>query len=114
MLTPDQFRQSGHALIDWVADFRANIAQHPVMAQVQPGDIKAQLPGTPPQHGEPFEAILADMDRLIVPGKSTVDLGLQILDLACELRIAWDGISDADECTHDFNIDGDCSGTVQH
>ena len=70
MMTPEEFRQQGHKLVDWVADFRANIAQHPVMAQVQPGDIKAQLPSTPPQQGESFEHILADMDRLIVPGLS--------------------------------------------
>ena len=70
MFTQDQFRRDGHALIDWVADFRANIAQRPVMTQVRPGDIKAQLPSAPPQQGESFEAILADMDRLIAPGLS--------------------------------------------
>jgi aromatic-L-amino-acid decarboxylase len=38
-----------------------------VLAQIEPGDLKAQLPSTPPMQGEPMEAILADVDRLIVP-----------------------------------------------
>jgi len=70
MLTPEEFREHGHRLIDWVADYRANVAQHPVMAQVKPGEVKAQLPATPPQEGESFDCILNDLDRLIVPGLS--------------------------------------------
>jgi aromatic-L-amino-acid decarboxylase len=57
-MTPEEFRQRGHQLIDWVADFRAGIAQRPVMAPVEPGAIKAQLPATPPQASEPFAQIL--------------------------------------------------------
>lgn len=66
----ESFRQNGHRLIDWVADFRAGIAARPVMSRVTPGEIKAQLPVSPPQDGEPFERIFADLDALIAPGLS--------------------------------------------
>ncbi len=66
----EDFRKSGHALIDWVADFRAGIAARPVMSRATPGEIKAQLPAAPPQDGEPFDRIFADLDALIAPGLS--------------------------------------------
>jgi len=69
-MTPEEFRTAGHQLIDWVADFRSGIGQHPVMAQVEPGQIKASLPNTPPQEPEPFQDILHDLDEIIVPGLS--------------------------------------------
>ncbi|MBC3411014.1 aspartate aminotransferase family protein [Pseudomonas sp. SWRI51] len=69
-MTPEQFRQHGHQLIDLIADYRQNIAQRPVMAQVEPGYLKAALPGGAPQQGEPFEAILQDVDQLLMPGLS--------------------------------------------
>ena len=63
----DEFRQHGHELIDWIADYFENIECLPVLAQIEPGDLKAQLPAAPPEHGESMEAILADVDKLIVP-----------------------------------------------
>jgi aromatic-L-amino-acid/L-tryptophan decarboxylase len=69
-MTPDEFRRFGHLLIDWVADYRARMADLPVMSTVEPGALRAALPETPPTSPEPFEAIFADLDRLIVPGLS--------------------------------------------
>lgn len=69
-MTPEEFRIAGHRLIDWVADFRAGIRRYPVMATVEPGAIKAQLPATPPQQSEPFDRILADVEQIVVPGLS--------------------------------------------
>src|ERR1043165_1587190 len=63
----DEFRRHGHELIDWIADYFENIECLPVLAQIEPGDLKAQLPAAPPEHGESMEAILADVDKLIVP-----------------------------------------------
>ncbi|QXI36583.1 DOPA decarboxylase [Pseudomonas xantholysinigenes] len=69
-MTPEQFRQYGHQLIDLIADYRQSVGERPVMAQVQPGYLKAALPQGAPRQGEPFEAILADVDKLLMPGLS--------------------------------------------
>ncbi|MEX2272384.1 MAG: pyridoxal-dependent decarboxylase [Vicinamibacterales bacterium] len=66
----EEFRRRGHQLIDWIADYRASIEGRPVMAQSEPGEIRAKLPPAPPQTAEPFDAILADLDGFIVPGLS--------------------------------------------
>ncbi|MCC6169999.1 MAG: aspartate aminotransferase family protein [Caldilineaceae bacterium] len=67
-MTPDEFQRYGHMLVDWIADYYRNVEKYPVLSQVQPGEIRAQLPPAPPQTGEPFEAMLADVDRVIMPG----------------------------------------------
>jgi len=69
-VTPEEFRKFGHRLIDWLADYRAGIEERPVMAQVRPGDIKKQLPTAPPEQPEAMEAVLADLDRVVMPGLS--------------------------------------------
>ncbi len=66
-MTPEEFRQAGHRLIDWIADYRARVGSLPVMAQVEPGSVKAQLPRLPPETPEPIDAVFADLDRIIVP-----------------------------------------------
>jgi aromatic-L-amino-acid decarboxylase len=69
-MTPDEFRTFGHRLIDWIADYRATLAARPVMARTAPREIKAQLPTLPPERPESFDAVLRDLDRIIVPGLS--------------------------------------------
>jgi aromatic-L-amino-acid/L-tryptophan decarboxylase len=63
----DEFRRHGHELIDWIADYLEHIEELPVLSQIEPGDLKAQLPSRPPEHGEPMARIISDIDRLIVP-----------------------------------------------
>jgi aromatic-L-amino-acid decarboxylase len=69
-MTPEEFRRLGHQVVDWVADYRERVATLPVMSRVTPGAIKAQLAATPPQVAEDFEAVLRDLDRVILPGLS--------------------------------------------
>ncbi len=69
-MTPEEFRKAGHELIDWIADYRARIAEFPVMSHSAPGEIKSQLPAAPPVAPEPFDAILRDLESVIVPGLS--------------------------------------------
>ncbi|HVG35609.1 MAG TPA: pyridoxal-dependent decarboxylase [Pyrinomonadaceae bacterium] len=63
----EDFRRFGYEVIDWINDYFAHIEERKVLAQVAPGEMKAQLPTAPPMQGEPMELILADVDRLIVP-----------------------------------------------
>ena len=71
-MTPDEFRQAGHSLIDWIADYREKIPELPVRAQVEPGDIRRALPSHPPQERDTFSAVLADLEQVIVPGVTQV------------------------------------------
>jgi len=67
-MTPDEFRRYGHAVVDWIADYQSHVESFPVLSQVKPGQIRASLPPNPPANGESFEAVLKDLDRLILPG----------------------------------------------
>jgi aromatic-L-amino-acid decarboxylase len=67
-MTPEEFRRHGRAVVDWIADYLERLETLPVMARVRPGDIRAELPASPPAAGEPFDAILADVDRVLLPG----------------------------------------------
>jgi len=67
-MSPEEFRRWGHAVIDWIADYQKNVEQYPVLSQVKPGEVRAQLPPAPPARGEEFGAVLADVDRIVMPG----------------------------------------------
>jgi len=67
-MSPEEFRQHGHEVVDWIADYFNRIESYPVLSQVKPGTIRASLPEEAPTKPESFEAILADVEKLIVPG----------------------------------------------
>jgi aromatic-L-amino-acid/L-tryptophan decarboxylase len=67
-LDADGFRRAGHALVDWIADYRESLAQRSVAHLPPPGAIRAMLPPRAPEHGEPITEILADLDRVVMPG----------------------------------------------
>jgi aromatic-L-amino-acid decarboxylase len=67
-MTPEQFRHAGRRTIDWIAQYLETIERHPVASRVAPGDIRRRLPQHPPQQGEPFDAVLQDLDEVILPG----------------------------------------------
>lgn len=64
----DHFRETGHLIVDWIADYLTHPEKYPVFSQSHPGDIKAQLPTSPPQHGEEMDDILEDFDTILLPG----------------------------------------------
>src|ERR687897_580962 len=66
-MTPDELRRWGHAAVDWVADYLDTIEQRPVVPGVAPGEVRSWLPPSPPAAPEPFDAVLADLDRVVVP-----------------------------------------------
>jgi aromatic-L-amino-acid/L-tryptophan decarboxylase len=67
-MTPEQFRQYGKQVVDWVADYYQRIESLPVLSRVKPGEIRESLPATAPVHGEPFESLLKDITEIILPG----------------------------------------------
>ena len=67
-LSAEEFRQAGYAVIDWLVDYRARVAELPVKPRVVPGAIRALLPTAAPEQGTSFAAIMADLDRVIMPG----------------------------------------------
>jgi aromatic-L-amino-acid decarboxylase len=64
----NDFREHGHKLIDWIADYFETVESKPVLAQIKPGDIKKQLPESAPITGENMEDIFSDVDKIIMPG----------------------------------------------
>lgn len=69
-MNPEEFRAFGHRLVDWIADYRGSTASRSVMSTVQPGSIRAQLPNAPPEAPESMDAVLRDVENIIVPGLS--------------------------------------------
>jgi aromatic-L-amino-acid/L-tryptophan decarboxylase len=67
-MTPEEFRRYGHAVIDWIADYHSHIESSPVLSRVKPGEVRASLPASAPAQGEPFEVLLKDVEKLILPG----------------------------------------------
>jgi aromatic-L-amino-acid/L-tryptophan decarboxylase len=64
----EEFRRQGHAVVDWIADYHERVESLPVLAQIEPGQIRASLPPDPPENGESFAQILKDIDQLLMPG----------------------------------------------
>jgi aromatic-L-amino-acid decarboxylase len=62
------FREDGAAALEWAARYLERVGDFPVLAQVEPGDIRSRLPAAPPERGEPFASVLRDLDEILLPG----------------------------------------------
>ena len=67
-MTPEQFRQHGHAVVDWIADYYKRIETLAVLSQAKPGEVRQMLPAEAPTSGESFATMLEDIDRVVLPG----------------------------------------------
>src|SRR4051794_12381342 len=66
----EDLRRAGHEVIDWIADYLANIRDLPVLPRVQPGEVRDALPSAAPDQGEHIDAILRDFRDIIVPANT--------------------------------------------
>jgi aromatic-L-amino-acid/L-tryptophan decarboxylase len=66
-MDPEAYRQAARRVADWTADYLRDIEGFPVLSQTAPGSVRGGLPGSPPEHGEPIDSVLADIDALLVP-----------------------------------------------
>jgi len=65
----EAFRKAAHDLVDWIIDYRERrVTELPVLSQVEPGAIRQRLPVAAPEQGEPFEAMLRDVEEILMPG----------------------------------------------
>src|SRR5215212_6474398 len=69
-MDPETFRRIGHELIDWISDYRTTLDHLPVMSPVSPGDIRDQIPASPPMEAESLDNLFAEIEQMIVPGLS--------------------------------------------
>jgi len=67
-LDPELFRRQAHEIVDWMADYLSQVGSKPVQPAAPPGAVRSALPNSPPAAAEPFERIMADFERVIVPG----------------------------------------------
>lgn len=67
-MTPEEFRGYGREVVDWIAGYMERVETLPVGAGTAPGEVRERLPAEPPEKGEPFDLLLSDLDRIIVPG----------------------------------------------
>src|SRR3954464_10679889 len=70
-MAPDErerFLEDGRAALEWVADYLERVRDLPVLAQVEPGEVRARLPAAPPEEAAPFSAVLRDLDDVLLPG----------------------------------------------
>jgi aromatic-L-amino-acid decarboxylase len=61
-------REEGPAALEWAASYLERVGDLPVLAQVEPGAIRSALPTAAPEHGEPFSAVLRDLEEVLLPG----------------------------------------------
>ncbi len=66
-MNAEDFRRAGYEIIDWIADYSANIERFPVLSQIEPNWLKDRLPNSAPEKGEDFADVLKDVDKLILP-----------------------------------------------
>lgn len=64
----EEFRKSGHQLVDWIADYLRDIEKNPALSQVNPGEILKRIPSSPPGKGEDIENVLKDVDKILMDG----------------------------------------------
>src|SRR5215471_3932418 len=67
-MTPDEFRRWGTEAVEWIARYMERVEELPVLSRAEPGQVRAALPPRPPEHGEPFGAVLRDLDEVVLPG----------------------------------------------
>jgi aromatic-L-amino-acid decarboxylase len=67
-MTPNEFREHGYAVVDWLANYLGHVEEYPILPEVDPGDIAELMPDDAPEGPEPFGDLLADLDRVVMPG----------------------------------------------
>ena len=71
-MNPEEFRQAGHELIDWIADYRTNLDDGPVLATAGPGEVSGAMAKVPPTEVRDMSNMLSELERVVLPGLTQV------------------------------------------
>ncbi|BBN16463.1 aromatic-L-amino-acid/L-tryptophan decarboxylase [Marchantia polymorpha subsp. ruderalis] len=64
----EEFRQSAHQMVEFLADYYRDIESYPVRSQVEPGYLYKQIPDTAPESPETLDEVFSDVKSKILPG----------------------------------------------
>ncbi|KAJ3693673.1 hypothetical protein LUZ60_009153 [Juncus effusus] len=64
----DELRNQLHHTIDFITDYYKSIESHPVLPNVRPGYIHQLLPSTPSVDSTPFQVVLHELHKAVLPG----------------------------------------------
>ena len=67
-LSADEFRAAAHAAVDWIAEYLEHPERYPVKSRALPGSVRSALPPSPPAVGESLDAMLRDVQQIVLPG----------------------------------------------
>jgi aromatic-L-amino-acid decarboxylase len=67
-MSAEEFRRHAHQVADWIADYLEHSERFPVLSRARPGDVLRNLPPAAPEDPEPFDNLIADFERIVVPG----------------------------------------------
>ncbi len=67
-MTPEEFRKNGYQIVDWIARYMEDVERYPILSKAGVGDIAALMPESAPEQPETFDALVADLDRVVMPG----------------------------------------------
>jgi len=67
-MTPEEFRKNGYQIVDWIARYMEEVEHYPILSKADVGDIAALMPESAPEQPETFDALVADLDRVVMPG----------------------------------------------
>ena len=66
-MSPTAFRAAGHEVVNLIADYLESVESYAVFPAIEPGSIAPSFAEHAPEGPEPVEAILADVQRIVLP-----------------------------------------------
>ncbi|XP_065332534.1 aromatic-L-amino-acid decarboxylase-like [Cloeon dipterum] len=63
-----EFKEFSKSMADFIANYLDNIRQRHVLSTVEPGYIRNLLPVAAPEEGEKWQAVMDDLEKVIMPG----------------------------------------------
>ena len=64
----EEFRTRGRQMVDYIADYLETLGERRPLPDVTPGYLRELIPSTAPDRGENFDHVMADLERVIMPG----------------------------------------------